>query len=166
MHALQSCLLRKIDAVQGSVSPKLICRVHQNACIYFCRNWWPDFLNIFFLYFTALSLIWGMWKLHCVTQDLLLQCTHTPVVMPSLGSCSTACRILVPWPEIEAMSPALWGRFFFKRFICLFVYVILAGLGLCCCTHGIFLFVVSGGYALVAADKLPIAMTSVMEHRL
>ena len=128
MHALQSCLLRKIDAVQGSVSPKLICRVHQNACIYFCRNWWPDFLNIFFLYFTALSLIWGMWKLHCVTQDLLLQCTHTPVAMPSLGSCSTACRILVPWPEIKAMAPALWGRFIFKRFIRLFV---------CLCNFGL-----------------------------
>ena len=49
----------------------------------------------------------------------------------------------------------------------LFIHVFLSGLGLCCCTHGVFLVLVSGGYALVVADKLLIGVTSlVAEHRL
>ena len=37
----------------------------------------------------------------------------------------------------------------------------------CCCTHGVFLVVVSGGYIPVVADKLVIGVTSlVAEHRL
>ena len=59
--------------------------------------------------------------------------------------------------------------FLTDSFVCLFVcfYVILVWLGLSCCTHGFFLVVVSGGYALVAAEKLLIAVTSlVVEHRL
>ena len=88
---------------------------------HFCRNWWADFLNKYFLSFTPLGLIWGMLKHHCVTRDLLLMCTDTPVEMPRFSSCSTACRILVHWPEVEVMCPTLWGRFFLKRFICLFM---------------------------------------------
>ena len=59
------------------------------------------------------------------------------------------------------MKQVLWGK------ICWVVYVILAVLGFYSCTHGVFLFVVSGGYALVAADKLLIVATYlVAEHRL
>ena len=59
------------------------------------------------------------------------------------------------------MKQVLWGK------ICWVVYVILAVLGFYSCAHGVFLFVVSGGYALVAADKLLIVATYlVAEHRL
>ena len=67
----------------------------------------------------------------------------------------------------RSIVPHIASRLFFKRFICLFAFAILFGLGLCYRTHGAFLVVVSGGYALVAADKLLIAMTTlVAEHRL
>ena len=45
-----------------------------------------------------------------VTRDLWLQCTGFLLVALRF-SCSTACRILVPWPGIEPLSLALQGRF-------------------------------------------------------
>ena len=42
--------------------------------------------------------------------DLLLQCMDSLVVVCRL-SCSTACRILVPQPEIQPVSPALQSGF-------------------------------------------------------
>ena len=89
---------------------------------HFCRNWWADFLNKYFLsFFRPIGPYLGNVENHCVMRDLLLQCTDTQVVMPRLSSYPTACRILAPWPEIEVMCPSLWGRFFLKRFICLFM---------------------------------------------
>ena len=59
----------------------------------------------------ALCLSCGMW-------DFLLQrtgssCWHAgfSLVAAHRLSCPTACRILVPCPGIEPMSPALEGRF-------------------------------------------------------
>ena len=42
--------------------------------------------------------------------DLLLRCMDSLVVVCRL-SCSTACRILVPQPEIQPVSPALQSGF-------------------------------------------------------
>ena len=47
----------------------------------------------------------------CGTQALLLRCASLVVVAHRL-SCPVACWILVPWPGIEASSPALEGGFF------------------------------------------------------
>ena len=49
IHVLHSHLMRRIDIVQASVSPKLISRLTQNASKYFCRSWWVDFLNKYLL---------------------------------------------------------------------------------------------------------------------
>ena len=49
----------------------------------------------------------------CSTQASLLcalECTGLVVAVPRL-SCSVACGILVPWPGIKPMSPALECRF-------------------------------------------------------
>ena len=50
----------------------------------------------------------GMWDLHCIMWDILLQC--------GLSSCMwaqspQACVIIVPWPGIRLTSPALQGGF-------------------------------------------------------
>ena len=62
----------------------------------------------FFVYLVALGL-------NCNTQDLSLQCTDFwrggSVVAVRGPSCSVTCGILVPWPGIKPVSPALPGRF-------------------------------------------------------
>ena len=45
----------------------------------------------------------------CSTRALQLRCMISVVVAHRLN-CPTACGILVPWPGIEPMSPALEGR--------------------------------------------------------
>ena len=61
----------------------------------------------FFIYSAVLGLSCGVWALCCFSQ----------VVTRGLSSCSTwftcsrACGILVPWPRIKPMSPALEGEF-------------------------------------------------------
>ena len=43
-------------------------------------------------------------------KDILLWSTD-PLVVAGRLICSMACGLLLPWPEIEPMSPALQGRF-------------------------------------------------------
>ena len=50
----------------------------------------------------------SMWALSYVMQNLLLQCTGSLVEVHRL-SCSVACGILVPQPEIKLVLPVLQG---------------------------------------------------------
>ena len=63
------------------------------------------------------------WNLHCIMWDLLLRNMDSLIVAPGLQSAqasvvalrelnySMACGILVPWPGIEPVSPALQSGF-------------------------------------------------------
>ena len=56
----------------------------------------------------------GMVGLSWGPQELLLSWMNSLVVVCGL-SCSVACGILVPGPEMEPVSPALQGRFVATR---------------------------------------------------
>ena len=58
-------------------------------------------------------LFWLHWVLvvfHCIILDLVLWCMDSLIVVLRLSS-SVACGILVPWPGIKPVSPALQGGF-------------------------------------------------------
>ena len=79
------------------------------------------FFFLMFIYLAALGLGCSIWDLHCVMQDVSLQCSGSLIVVSGLRacrlswgtwlSCSMACRILVPWPGIEPASSALHSGF-------------------------------------------------------
>ena len=90
---------------------------------------WPSFLSVclcyhaafflkyLFIYLTALSLCCNTWifivscgGFHHGPWTPWLWCTGSVVVACGL-SCSKACCILVPWPGVEPMSPALQSGF-------------------------------------------------------
>ena len=76
------------------------------------------FLKDLFIYFylATSDLSCGMWDLSLQHTDSLvgvyrLQSSWTLVVVMHGLSCSVACGILVPQPEIKPSSPALKGKF-------------------------------------------------------
>ena len=67
------------------------------------KNSLNSFLKKYLYLFDCVGLSCSMWELPLWRMD-------SPVLARGL-SFSMACRILVPWPGIEPMSPALQGRF-------------------------------------------------------
>ena len=61
--------------------------------------------------------ILASWSIHCLFFFFSILLQWVLVVIPGLFivvhglSCLTACGILVPWPEIKPVSPALYGGF-------------------------------------------------------
>ena len=64
-----------------------------------------------FIYLAALGLSCSMGDLRCGMWGLSLWYAGFSLVAAHRLSCPVACGILVPWPGIEPMSPALEGGF-------------------------------------------------------
>ena len=70
------------------------------------------FFNIYFLFYLAVSgLSCGTQDFHCFKWDLLLHHTDSQLAVCKLSTCFVTCEILVPYPGIEPVSPALQGGF-------------------------------------------------------